>query len=270
MLFGGPFTFLAGLFGLGAAGASYLVESAGREAENAAYRQRQREHNFAPADFQQELEQRAAFNRGYGYSHRNCMGFNLDKIREAMMKDHGPIYCTALGIQDLAACAIAKYYIEKEFGLEYDPNNSWFPLRTYHYTFMVDYFDNYTTDEFRSKDPNIEKVKTLTKEQMREEYNDVWDCCFELNAPYSIASRYKRFIDKEFDDCCYINKVPEDRFYIEEKRKLISDFSRHAINEAVARMEFNSLKQMCEEKGFTNFSETWEEFRERIIAENKK
>lgn len=270
MLFGGPFTFLAGLFGLGAAGVSYLIENAGREAENAAYRQRQREHNFAPADFQQELEKYAAFHQGYSSAYNNCMGFNKNKIREAMMKDHGPIYCTALGIEDLAACAIAKYYIEQEFGLEYDPNNSWFSLRTFHYTFMANYFDNYTTDEFRSKDPNIEKVKTLTKEQMRRENTMVWDCCYELNAPYDIARRYRRFIDKEFDDCCYINKVPEDRFYIEEKRKLISDFSRHAINEAVARMEFDSLKQMCEEKGFTNFSETWEEFRDRIIAENKK
>ena len=268
MLFGGPFTFLAGLFGLGAAGASYLVESAGREAENAAYRQRQREHNFAPAAFQQELEQRAAFNRGYGYSHRNCMGFNLDKIREAMMKDHGPIYCTALGIQDLAACAIAKYYIEKEFGLEYDPNNSWFPLRTYHYTFMVDYFDNYTTDEFRSKDPNIKKVKILTKEQMRKENTMVWDCCYELNAPYDIARRYKRFIDKDFDDRCYINKVPEDSFYIEQLGHIESDFIRGVDSESMARYRFESWKQTAESKDDPFPENSWEEFRDRILAEN--
>ena len=85
MLFGGPFTFLAGLFGLGAAGVSYLVESAGREAENAAYRQRQREHNFAPADFQQELEKYAAFHQGYSSAYNNCMGFNKNKIRHLKM-----------------------------------------------------------------------------------------------------------------------------------------------------------------------------------------
>lgn len=270
MLFGGPFTFLAGLFGLGAAGASYLVESAGREAENAAYRQRQKEHNFAPADFQQELEKRAAFNHRYNSADSNCMGFNKDKIIREMMKDHGPIRCTVLGIDDLAACAIAKYYIEKEFGLEYDPNNSWFPLRTYHYTFMADYFDNYTTDEFRSKDPNIEKAKTLTKEQMRKEYNDVWDCCYELNVPYDIARRYKRFIDKEFDDRYYINKVPKDSFYIEQLRHIESDFIRGVDSEYIAKWRFDNLKLTAERREEEFPENSWEEFRDRILAENQK
>ena len=270
MLFGGPFTFLAGLFGLGAAGVSYLIESAGREAENAAYRQRQREHNFAPADFQQELEKYAAFHQGYSSAYNNCMGFNKNKIIREMTKDHGHIRCTVLGIPDLAACAIAKYYIEQEFGLEYDPNNSWFPLRTYHYTFMADYFDNYTTDEFRSKDPNIEKAKTLTKEQMRKESTMVWDCCYELNAPYGIARRYKRFIDKEFDDYCYINKVPEDRFYIEQLRHIESDFIRSVDTEEFAKWRFSGLKTTAEIQEDKFPENSWEEFRDRIIAENKK
>lgn len=133
MIIGGPFAFLAGLFCLGAAAIDGALHSSDTTALSRLEEQRKAEmakHNYMPEKIQRTFE-------GLVKLHNQLTdgaigGFDLYAIEGDMYRELFSTHTLKLahGVlpRDVAACAIAKYYIEEVFHFEYCYQNARVPI----------------------------------------------------------------------------------------------------------------------------------------------
>lgn len=147
MIIGGPFAFLIGLFSLGAAGVSGMLQQAQYDAAYQAEVARKKEmanHNYLPKVVQNDFEGIA-----YDRCRRNIIA-STNRIRmehdiwKEFMDVRLPYGVTS---REIMACAVAKHVTEDWFGYEYCIDNAkwniphWIDLKKYYAD------DKYYTDE---------------------------------------------------------------------------------------------------------------------------
>lgn len=122
MIIGGPFTFLAGLFSLGVAGVSGMLQNTNSTTLDQIEARRQayiKNNNYMPPKIQQGFEALVMWNRDPYYG--ALAGFDLNKMEADIVKEV-PFEDLPYGViwRDVLNCAIAKYQIEEVFHFKYN------------------------------------------------------------------------------------------------------------------------------------------------------
>lgn len=168
-MLGGPFSFLAGLFCLGTAGAMKVVE-------DAQVRERYREFNSKkrlPYGLQQRMIYSAyKLRKDYG-------GFDHKKINEYIAEKYN-LFIYDDKVDQIRAGGLVRYYIEK-FGYEFSENK----LDCEYPAAMHVNYKPFTTDEFRTDWYFIIK-KCNTMKELEEYFGKrKWQAKMDaMNAPY--------------------------------------------------------------------------------------
>ena len=197
MLLGGPFSFLAGLFCLGASGVMKV-------AEDAQVRERYREfesHKYPPYGFQNDLLISARFGKNY-------YGLDNNKIESYL---HAKYDVDFIDASKIRAIAIVKDFVQK-IGYEFNPD----PLDCDYHKFIRYAERKLVSKEFRIKEyDDIVACNTLEdvlKLRIRDyEALELFDS---LQDPYRQVLRYKKmgfFQDVKVTDREYWKPEKGDR-----------------------------------------------------------
>ena len=177
MLLGGPFSFLAGLFCLGASGVMKV-------AEDAQVRERYREYEklkILPLGAQHDLIMQAKVMNKYDFGGYNCLLINQYLKNKYPTIDYS-------NVDSVRAVGMAKYFVEK---LGYDFQQDDNP-----YKFAAQYTNEYMEDN-KFKQPLFDEVMNChTPEELskvhpkKPEYGaTLWE---KISGPYNVVYRYRK------------------------------------------------------------------------------
>lgn len=136
MIIGGPFTFLAGLFSLGAAGADKAVSKAKFALINEAYEKDMATHRYIPSEIQQKFE--SCMNYAVqtitlpgepplyinNIGRHDCFGgIDMNSVMNDIEEQYNEYITPTVHLRQLAICAVACYFVN-QFGYDYNLSKS--------------------------------------------------------------------------------------------------------------------------------------------------